>query len=403
VGSHTVLATYQGDSSFQQSSSSLTETIQLAPAATPTFSPAGGAYAGSQSVTISDQTSGATIYYTTNGATPTTSSTVYTGPIPVSATETIQALASASGYAPSAIASATFTIQEPMVTLSPGSLNFGSQTDGTSSQAQTVTVQNSGSASLSSITITLSESSASSSVGMISTNLAGISSHDYSATTTCGSTLAAGASCTVSVTFSPTTTGSLPGSLQISDNAAGSPQTVGLAGTGTAPVQGDFTVIASTSSATTTYGGSTQFQISVSALGGPYESLVSLSASGLPAGATASFSPSSVTPGSGTANSVLTIETASLNAANSRTAPLWPVSSPVLALLFFAIPRKLREQWSRRVILVVLMLVSISAAVVLIGCGGGFAVPQPTTTSTITIIAASGADVHTTTVQLTVK
>jgi len=403
VGPHTVLATYQGDSSFQQSSASLTETIQLAAAATPTFSPAGGAYAGSQSVTISDPTDGATIYYTTNGATPTTSSTVYTGPIVVAATETIQAIATASGFAPSAVASATFTIQEPVVSLSTSSLNFGSQTEGTSSQPQTVTVQNSGSASLSSIAITLSESSGSSSVGKISANDAGISSHDYSATTTCGSTLAAGASCTVSVTFTPTTTGSLPGSLQISDNAASSPQTVGLAGTGTAPVQGDFAVTTSPLSATTTYGSSTQFQISVTASGGPYESSVSLSASGLPAGATASFSPSSVIPGTGTANSVLTIEAPTLNAANSHTAPLWPFGSSALALLFFAIPRRLREQWSRRVILVVLMLASISAAAVLIGCGGGFALPQPTTTSTITITAANGADVHTTTVQLTVK
>ena len=170
-----------------------------------------------------------------------------------------------------------------------------------------------------------------------------------------------------------------------------------------APVQGNFAVTTSPSSATTTYGSSAQFQISVTASGGPYESSVSLSASGLPAGATASFSPSSVTPGSGTADSVLTIETATLNAANSRTTPLWPFCSSALALLFFAVPRRLREQWSRRVILVVLMLASISAAAVLIGCGGGFAVPHPTTTSTITITAASGADVHTTTVQLTVK
>jgi hypothetical protein len=79
-------------------------------AATPTFSPAGGSYASAQSVTISDSTSGATIYYTTNGTTPTTSSAVYTSPITVSTTETLEAIATASGYSQSAVGSASYTI-----------------------------------------------------------------------------------------------------------------------------------------------------------------------------------------------------------------------------------------------------------------------------------------------------
>ena len=79
-------------------------------ATTTTFSPAAGTYSGAQSVTISDATSGATIYYTTNGTTPTTSSTKYTGPISVSSTETLQAIAVATGDANSAVASATYTI-----------------------------------------------------------------------------------------------------------------------------------------------------------------------------------------------------------------------------------------------------------------------------------------------------
>lgn len=78
--------------------------------AAPIFSPAGGSYSSAQSVTISDSTSGATIRYTTDGSTPTSSSAVYSSAINVSATSTIKAIALKSGMTNSAVASATFTI-----------------------------------------------------------------------------------------------------------------------------------------------------------------------------------------------------------------------------------------------------------------------------------------------------
>ena len=88
----------------------LTSSVSGTAAATPTFSPVAGTYATAQTVTISDTTSGATIYYTTNGTTPTTSSTKYTAPITVSSSQTIQAIAVASGFTQSAVGSATYTI-----------------------------------------------------------------------------------------------------------------------------------------------------------------------------------------------------------------------------------------------------------------------------------------------------
>ena len=78
--------------------------------ATPTFSPAGGSYTGTQTVMISTATSGATIYYTTNGNNPTTGSTLYSGAISVASTETVKALAVKSGMNNSAVGSATYTI-----------------------------------------------------------------------------------------------------------------------------------------------------------------------------------------------------------------------------------------------------------------------------------------------------
>ncbi len=109
-----------------------TYTITAPPAAAPTFTPAPGTYSTTQPVTLSSTTPGASIYYTTNGTTPTTSSTLYNSgtPISVSATTTIEAIAVASGYANSPVASGTYTIGSGSSGTTPVSLAGNANVDG---------------------------------------------------------------------------------------------------------------------------------------------------------------------------------------------------------------------------------------------------------------------------------
>ena len=103
------------------------------------------------------------------------------------------------------------------VSLSPTSLTFASTKVGTTTAAQLVTIKNTGTG-----TVTLS-----------SETITGTNPTSFlKSATTCGTSLAAGATCTVSVEFKPAATGALKASLSIADNATGTPQTVALTGTG---------------------------------------------------------------------------------------------------------------------------------------------------------------------------
>ncbi len=101
----------------------------------------------------------------------------------------------------------------PAVQLSASSLAFPITLVGTQSKAQTVTLTNVG-------TTTLTISQIAASIGFTETN-------------TCGSSVAVGANCTITITFKPTVPNGATGAVSITDNAAGSPQSISLSGTGT--------------------------------------------------------------------------------------------------------------------------------------------------------------------------
>jgi FG-GAP-like repeat/Abnormal spindle-like microcephaly-assoc'd, ASPM-SPD-2-Hydin len=116
-------------------------------------------------------------------------------------------------------AGSLFVLLQTTATLSSGALSFGGQSVGTASAPQLVTLTNT-----SALPLTISN------IGLTGSNPG-----DYSFTTGCGSVLGAGASCTISVTFTPAAAGTRTAFVSITDSALGSPQNIALTGTGVVP------------------------------------------------------------------------------------------------------------------------------------------------------------------------
>jgi Bacterial Ig-like domain (group 3)/FG-GAP-like repeat/Abnormal spindle-like microcephaly-assoc'd, ASPM-SPD-2-Hydin len=119
-----------------------------------------------------------------------------------------------SNYNPNSAPSLTEVVNSlPNVVLSPTSLTFATQLTGTSSPAQNVTLMNTGGGTLAISSIT--------------------TTGNFSQMNNCGSSVQAGGTCTIAVTFTPKGTGARSGVMSVTDNAAGSPQSVSLSGVGT--------------------------------------------------------------------------------------------------------------------------------------------------------------------------
>jgi Chitobiase/beta-hexosaminidase C-terminal domain/Legume lectin domain len=337
--------------------------------ATPTFTPGAGAYTSAQSVVISDATAGATIYYTTNGSMPTTSSTAYTGPITVSSTETLEAIAVAKGDSNSAVASAAYTITPAMPVVSTPTF---SPAAGTYTSAQFVTISDATSGATIYYTINGSAPTSSSTA--------------Y----------------TGPITVSSTET------LEAIAVATGDSNSAVASAAYTISSPPNFTLSASLVSLTVESGNQGTVTLAVTPQNG-FNSPVSFACAGLPTGATCSFAPATVTPSGAVATTQLTISaSAQSSALRSRPQPFFPYTALVVTVCLFG--WKKRRSWHSWLLLVV----ACAGLGLFSGCGGssggGSTTPtsSPTpapaaTNSTVTVTATSGTLKGTATIMLTVN
>jgi N-acetylneuraminic acid mutarotase len=326
----------------------------LPAAITPAFNPPAGTYTSAQNVTISNGMANASIHYTTNGSTPTSNSTLYTAPVSVSATETIQALAIAGGYPSSGVAIAAYAITPPAATPT------FSEPGGTYTAIQTVSL----SATTPNATIYY---------------------------TTDGSTPT-----TASTAYSSAITVSSTETIQAIATATGYVASAVASATYTIALPPDFSLAPiSPSTLTVEHGQSGNATVSVSPLNG-FSSSVSFTCSGLPAGAACSFSPPTVTPSGNAASTTLTISTASARA--SLAYFHIPGFALMLTLCAFGWRRKSKARRRMRP----LFAGCILGLLVLAGCSGSSSSPFTEITSTVTVTASSGSLQHTTTLTLVI-
>ncbi len=278
----------------------------------------------------------------------------------------------------------------PGASLVPPSVTFNPQLLNTTSPPQDATLTNTGGTTL---TIT--------SIGTNST--------EFDQTNNCGSTLAPGASCAISLTFRPSATGTRTASLSINSNASNSPQ-VTLSGEGS-----DFTVGVPPGQSTTitvNKGGSATYTLSFAGVDG-FSGIVTLSCSSSSLAAVSCAVPPSVNvTGAAATNVTLTVSATMQALAPFRGQPRVPTATahsvkPItvawLLLLLVAVTwhlRIARAGCTRRLRTSAALAGFVLCAQLWSGCGGG-STPPPARTYQVTVTASSSGVPHT--INLTVN
>ena len=279
----------------------------------------------------------------------------------------------------------------PGVGLAPTTLAFGNQFINTTSAAQTVTLTNTGNAALTISSIAASGDFAETSTGATACPIS-------------PTTLAAGANCMISVTFTPTVAGARTGTLTITDNAGGSPQTVSLTGNGTSPPP-DFTLGAAPTTVTVAQGAvSTPVTITVNPTNG-FNSAVALTCAGAPANSTCALSPASITPPT-TTTSALTFTAHAMLVPLPMTKPAPPLNMLRIVPPFFVLMLLFLLRSTERLRTRLAMVSAIIICVTLAACGGPSYQNNNNTAKgsyPLTITGTSGALTHNVTVTVTVN
>jgi hypothetical protein len=287
---------------------------------------------------------------------------------------------------------------EASLTVSPSSLTFGSSLVGKPSAPQTVTLT-----SNSILPIAFSGA-------VISNGAPAAANSDFVASTTCGQSIAANSSCTITVVFTPSVNGPETADLVITDGASAIPQTIPLSANGANTA--NFALSASPTSLTVAQGATGTLKLTVTPAGG-FNQAVALSCSGAPSMSTCAVSPASITPTDGVTPVVATVTITTQSASLVRSPaselklppPSWQAIFAALAIVFLSLMSR-RSRLSAQFALLALSL----SALLALGCGGSHSAPPPPPsggtpkgTSTLTLTGTSGTMNNSTSVTLTVN